>query len=254
MHFFKKSRMAEHYEFWPFTNFRIILEEESADDLFKAASRADIFIYQPTPAVRYCELSTEEMLSSVVPAGALKLSFAYAFNHGFYPLVLHGLWRTGKAVLNLALRDPVALLAAYDNGSLSFDCPGRFIDCLAEQRRREETMDVKMADFSLSTYRSQQLFICENHPASAYFAELARRFLLRIEPAWAENFSFEGPNDVNLPTGGGMLVSPQAVQELGLSYTPEDGAVAFYRGKLEQLVEWAKEEQKRQTTITATNL
>lgn len=239
--FLKKSKLAEHYEFRHYDNFRIILKEQSADDLFKDAAKADIFVYQPTPAIQYCELSTERMLSELVPSSALKLSFSYAFNHGFYPLVLHGQWQTSKAVLDLALLDPDGLLPAYDAGKLNFDCAGRFFDCLAEQRRREETMDVKMWDFILSEYRRQQLFLCENHPASAYFSELARRFLMRIEPSWSESIPFEGPNDASLP--GGLLVSPQVVGELGLGYAPEPGAHEFFRGKIQELSAWAREEK-----------
>lgn len=237
--FLQKSKMVEHYEFRHYDNFRIILREQSADDMMKDAAKCDLFIYQPTPAIQYCELSTEQMLADVVPAGAQRLSYGYGFNHGFYPIVLHGQWQTSRQVLDLAARDPAALLTAYDAGQLHFNCAGRFLDCLVEQRRREESMDVVMWDFILSEYRHVQLFIGENHPASAYFAELARRFLLKIEPAWAESLPYATANDINLPCG--LLVAPQAVCELGLFYEPEAGAQAFFRGKLEELAAGLKQ-------------
>jgi hypothetical protein len=151
-------------------------------------------------------------------------------------------------MLKLAVHDPDALLPAYDAGKLNFDCVGRFLDCLVEQRRREEGIDIKMWDFILSEYRHSQLFICENHPASAYFSELARRFLRAIEPAWEESISFLTPNDACLPGGclpGGPLIAPQAACELGLFYEPEAGAYDFFLGKIKELAAWGRQEKAK---------
>lgn len=232
--FLKKSRMRDGWVFKHFNNFQILLGEQTPEDLMDAVSHADIFVYQETPALKYGMLSTEEMCVSTVPKDCRKISFGTGFNDGVFPCLHHGSWRTSKEVIALAKSDPTALLAAYDANTLNFDCARRFIACLDEQRRREETVDIRMADFVLSEYRNAQLFICENHPASAYFSELARRFLKHVEPAWEESIPYDTPNDANLPCG--LLVAPQVVCELGLNYGPEPRAVEFFRGKIEELI------------------
>lgn len=239
LHFLKQSKLAGHCEFKHYNNFQIILREQSAADLFEDSAQADIFVFQPTPAIQYCELSTEQMIESVVPNGALKISVGYGFNHGLFPIVHHGQWQTGRQVLQLAKDDPATLRIAYDHGTLKFDCALRFIACLNEQARREKAIDIKMSDFILAEFQKQKLFICENHPASAYLAELARRVLrfieiemgLRLEP---ETVTHTGDNDANLPCG--MLVSPYAVSELDLQYPAEQGAHKYFGEFIERLI------------------
>ena len=234
VYFLRKSVMADYYEFVHYDNFRIILGEQSPADLNKDAARCQVFIYQPTPALKYGSLSTEEMCTNVVPLDAFKVSFAYGFNHGFYPLVHHGSWRTSRQVLNLVKACPQELLEAYDQDRLEFDCFNRMIECLNEQRERETAMDVKMADWVLENFKRQQLFICENHPASAYFAELAGRVLKHLEPAWQQELPFASENDAGLPCG--MLVAPQVTKELELDYPAQPGAKAYFRKKLQELI------------------
>lgn len=177
VHFLRKSPLAESFEFSHYNNYAIILKEQSAEDMLHEASHADVFLYQPTPAIQYCELSTEVIVEEVVPRDSLKLSFGYGFNHGFFPLVHHGQWQAGEEIKRLAREVPAELLSRYDDGVLNFDCQQRFISCLAEQRRREEKDkdDIPMADWILENYRRQQSFLCENHPASAYLARVAHR-------------------------------------------------------------------------------
>lgn len=238
IHFLKQSRLAERYEFSHYNNYQIILREQSPEALLRDAARADIFIYQETPAIKYFDRSTEQMISNVVPKDALKLSFGYGFNHGFFPICHHGQWQTGRQVLKLAKEDPFTLLAGYDYGTLHFDCALRFVACLAEQMLREKTCDVKMADFILSHFRKEQLFICENHPASAYFSQLASRFLRAIDPVLDEPLPYATTNDANLPCG--MLVHQAVVNELALEYQAEAGAHKYFGEFLNRFVNETK--------------
>lgn len=237
-HFLRQTKLAEHYEFKSYTNFRIILKEESAEELMRDVAKADIFVHQPTSAIQHCELSSEDMIARVIPKGCLPVSFAYAFNHGFFPIVHHGQWQTGRQVLDLAASCPEALWRMYEQETISFDCALRFISCLREQMNREKAMSVKMGDFILNTFQKEQLFICENHPASAYFAEEARRILRYIEmetgTSYASEIAYSGFNEAKMP--GGMLVSPAAVKELALEYPAEQGAHKYFGEFVERLI------------------
>lgn len=241
VHFLKQSPLAESFEFKHYNNYALILKEQSAEDLFADSRRADVFFYQPTPAIQYCDRSTEDIIANLVPSSALKLSFGYGFNHGFFPLVHHGQWQAGDEIKQLAKEAPVELLSRYDEGALNFDCQQRFISCLAEQRRREEKDkdDIQMADWILEFYKRGQLFLCENHPASAYLAAVAQRV------AWAISkelipMSYDTPNDAHLPCG--LLIHPAVVRELSLEYPAEEGAVQFFRDYLVRLIADSEEQ------------
>lgn len=235
IHFLRKSPLAETFEFRHYNNYQLILKEQSSVDLFRDAACADVFFHQPTPAIQYCELSTEDMIDQVVPKAALKLSFGYGFNHGFFPLVHHGQWQTGEEVRRLAREVPAELLSRYDHDDLSFACQERFLACLSEQRRREERDhdDILMCDWIAANYRKHQLFLCENHPASAYLAEVASKVSWAITGQRLE-MPFTTNNDANLPCG--LLVHPAVVRELRLGYSAEPGAVKFFRDYLVRLI------------------
>src|SRR5687767_15030851 len=95
VHFLKKTPMAEHYDFEVYANYRLILGEQSPRQMFNHAAQCDLFLYQPTGEI-YGILGTEELIHSVVPKSAQKISMAYNFNTGFFPIVLHGKWWTGE--------------------------------------------------------------------------------------------------------------------------------------------------------------
>lgn len=241
VHFLRKSPLAESFEFSHYNNYAIILKEQSAEDMLKEASRADVFLYQPTPAIQYCELSTEVIVEEVVPRDSLKLSFGYGFNHGFFPLVHHGQWQAGEEIKRLARETSAELLSRYDEEALNFDCQQRFAACLAEQRRREEKDkdDIPMAGWIEANHRQVQLFLCENHPASAYLSEVAKQVAFRIA-GYPVEMPFAFNNDANLPCG--LLVHPAVVRELSLEYPAEEGAVQFFRDYLLRLIAYSKEQ------------
>ena len=242
VHFLRKTAVAADYEFKHYNNYQIILGEQSPDDLAKDVLKADVFFYQTTPALKYGMLSTEEMCN-VVPERCLKIAFGYGVNFGLFPLVHHGQWQTGDVVKRQAKECPSQLMSLYDQGLVHFDHLVRFEACVAEMRAREERERVAggyhhyvpMADHIAARYRHERLFISENHPASAYFAELARRVagVVLGQPDHPP-IPYTDYNEANLPCG--ILVHRSTVKELDLQYGPDDGADAFYRGYLTRLI------------------
>jgi hypothetical protein len=245
VHFLKRTTMGSVYEFKHYNNYQIILGEQTPEDLMKDSANADVFLYQTTPSIKYGTLSTEEMCRSVVPKSCLKVAFGYGYNHGFFPLVNHGnQWKTSLEVMVMAERNPEELLVRYDLGHISFGCLERFHNCLTEQQRREvvekQSADeagaffIPMSQHILAIYKSRQLFICENHPASEYFSALSRRVFETVNGNDPGPLEYSSNNESNLPCG--MLVSPFVVRELGLDYDPEPLAHEYFKGHLKQLI------------------
>jgi hypothetical protein len=235
LHFLKQSDLAQEYDFQIFHNWQIILGEQDPKDLHVAATHADVFIYQPHEA-QHGAKSTEEIKSGLLPAHCKTLSFAYQYNHGFFPIIKHpGGWHTGKAVIERA-KHGINLMASYKARVINFDCVGRFAACLAEQARREEHVDLKFVPFILDAYRYTRLFLTENHPTSFFFQYMAMMVYKALRPA-AEtlpNFSYKTENDVNLPCG--VPHHPIATRELGLEYEESSPDLSEYDKWMEELI------------------
>lgn len=215
VHFLKKTKMAEHYEFCVYHNYQLILREQSPEAFMRDAAKADLFVFQPTGEI-YGILGTDVLCADVVPKDALKLSCAYCFNTGFFPIVKHGRWWTGKSILREAQLGSTTLVQAFDRDTLFYDCAERFEDNLTEQMRREETCDIKLGEWIRQNYQTEHLFLLCNHPASALLVELARRILRAVNPAWDHEIPYYHTNEVQLP--GHHAVHYATIRELKLFY------------------------------------
>lgn len=199
-------------------NWQILMGETSEVDLMRDAADCDVFIYQPTDALKHGMLSTEEMVAQTVPRHARFISFAYQFNTGFFPIVKHGKWWTGDMVMNMA-RNGYGLATPFDNDGLIYDCARRFAENLAEQEDREKNCTVKMVPWILENYQSKHLFLLCNHPASELFVGLAGKILFELGPEMCGRMTYNTPNDANLP--GYHAVHKAVKRELGLMYEPD---------------------------------
>jgi hypothetical protein len=256
LHFLKKTPLAagNHFSIW--YNFRLILLEQDRNACFQALAAADLVIYQPTTALDcrdgFQVPDSNTLFDQCLRHGTPRISFSYQFNHGFFPILkvapsFDG-WITGEDVKqrvrragtwdDLSSEKPIFRDSGGQGHYCSFDCARRFIECLAEQSRREQTCDVQMVDWILANYQTQRLFLTQNHPASALFAELARRIYAHAVCMKGlyhnmPEIPFFGVNDAGLP--GEMPVHPAVVRELGLKY----GAIGdqrVFRTLLEQFV------------------
>lgn len=261
-HFLAKTRMGGDYEFQTFHNWRLMLnEEETAKELLHFAKESDVFIYQPCRGFE-CKDGTKVPATDAMNVTGKKISTAYLFNHGFFPMVKVGDgwdgWITSEQVKSKmrALhknKDEYAgrfiimeylgsgLQESSAHRDLNFDCARRFIECLAEQARREEETDIKMVPFILQNYRKRRLFLTYNHPTTALFLNLAFEVMDRIYPGWKAgsdpicgDTAVWGENEANM--NGVMPIHPAVVRELGLEYQPTDHSIEYYRDLLEQMM------------------
>lgn len=198
-------------------NWQILMGETSAEDLMRDAKACDAFIYQPTSALKHGMLSTDEMVADVVPESAVKLSFPYVFNTGFFPIVKHGRWWTGKQVFEAANRGD-DIVAMYDTNQLKYDCAERMEENFSEQEQREKCCDLKFVPWMRENYRRKHLFLLCNHPGSDMLIEMARR-VYEILTQCEMRVVCNGPNDAGLP--GYHAVHPAVVSELGLEFAPD---------------------------------
>lgn len=246
VHFLRKTSLAKDCRFVVYHNWQLIMGEQRPENLIQDAMDCDAFVYQPTPSVKHGVLSTEDMIEKVVPSKALKISFAYWYNHGFFPIIKHPAgWITGRAVETLARPWTTCdhtrsayrnqFFQAYNSGGMHFDCARRFAECLAEQSRREQSCDVKLVPFILERFQEERLFLVENHPASPLLREGARQIadlLTSWSPPELMPSAHYPENDAAIP-GGCYPIHPAAVDELGLKY----GAGSdydWYRAVLEE--------------------
>lgn len=257
LHFLRKTPLASEFDFKVWHNWRLVLlEEEFTPEFLQSVSESSVFIYQPTGEFLNVKgemiPSTDFILANHVRPDAIKISLPYVWNSGFFPILkaapsFEG-WLTGREVKSLCRCDPATLLENYDFGDaclLNFDCALRFAECLAEQSRREQTCDIKMADFILANFQTQRLFLTQNHPSSVLFVELTKRIIWRLimsgvemrDGTWnikcSPDISWTDINEANLP--GALPVHPAVVSELRLKYAA-DADYSYYRKLLEEFI------------------
>lgn len=251
IHFLRKTPLADECDFIRQNNWQLIMGEQDIDEFFAILQRADVVVYQPTTEHKctngFLMPDTETLLKKYAP-NCHRISFVYQYNDGFFPLIKHGVWKTSPdliAKMVATRRNPIlqdAIYQQYNAGLLTFDCARRFAECLAEQAHREEmeNADIQTASFILQRFQREQLFISENHPASALYEELAYqigeelRFRFSVPPTIPSlTFQYEGANECNMP--GEMPVHEAVVKELGLRYPATEKAHEYYRTKLDEL-------------------
>lgn len=247
-HFLRKTQFAEHYVIEVWHNFQLILAEQEADAMLSNLKEADVFIYQPTVEFKSKSgqriPSTDEILDAHIPFDCVRASFAYNFNHGFFPAVKHGDWKSGRKVAEIAdcyLSHPPfhvkdRMFRELNAGTLTFDCALRFLTCLIEQQRRERGVSLPMAGWISDNFQKERLFNTENHPSPALYIALAKAFLQGFDHGrfYTEDLAYGGepfyPNETVYP------VSPQAVRELNLLYGPDPDGHDWVRARLEELM------------------
>lgn len=244
LHFLKKTPLANEFDFQQWNNWQLILGEQNGSAFLDALRAADVLLYQPTGEFLCTDGSTmpssDKLVAAHVQPECVRISFAYQYNHGFFPILkvapsFDG-WVTGQHVKNAsrqAFFTQKEMLRNFDADVFRFDCALRFAECLAEQSRREQSCDIRMVDFILANFQTQRLFLTQNHPSSALFVELARRIYWKLTNAPAPVLLWTDINEANLP--GALGVHPAVVRELNLKYGPE-GDTAYYRTLLEKMI------------------
>jgi len=227
--------MGFDYQITIYRNYQIILGEQSMADLERDAKQCDLFIYQPTND-KHGDSSSENMLTKI-PVHAETISFAYVYNHAYFPLTEHGSKRIGAEFINegywvMPLNE---LLSHYDNGTMNFALWPRFLHCLAEQARREEHTDLKLTKWMFE-HRNERILLNVNHPTSSMFVELSAQLMWALEipvkPFKADHLE----NLTGLPCT--LPHSEYVSKEFGIQRQTDHDAHNYYRGLLKG--EWLK--------------
>lgn len=266
-HFLGKTALAEEYQISVWHNWQVLMKEQSLAGLEWDLAQAEIVVYQPCTGYKCTDgvsVPGSAQLLDHYCKEKLQISFSYIFNHGFFPIlkVAPGRdgWITSESVKARAWAPSSTfaidgdIFRSYNAGGLRYDCARRFLECLAEQNSREQKCDIRMTDFILANYRTQRLFLTQNHLTSAMFVEIARQVIAKmIEPLdlWElveprnppeKESSIESrikpipwtdENEVN--QNGTLPIHPAVVAELGLQYPPSENW-DWYRSQLELMV------------------
>ena len=212
------------------------MKEQDGAAMIKELPTADIFLYQPAGKMDPVP-STDDIVKFHLSERCSCVSFPYLYNHGFFPfLEAEGSFSAQlKYLLSTKVRN---VFLEYNGGIINFECGRRFIECLAEQSKREQLMDVKMTDWILANYRKQKLFLSENHPTSATYVEITRRILVQLEIFEPKGMTWTDVNEVGM--NGVMPLHDAVVKELGLEYQADPEAHNYYRYSLEKIINLPK--------------
>lgn len=256
-HFLKKTPISDDYDLVQVNNWQVILGEQPRSLLYDSIKKAEVLLYQPTGEFLCTDgqkiPSSDELISDLLSKEAMRISYSYQYSTGFFPIlkVANGFdgFVTGECVKELLRRRPPDWpvgnedypLRRYDVDDLCYDCALRFAECLAEQSRREAECTIGMTDFILANFQKQRLFLTQNHPTSALYAELARRIAWHIDPTDGDldqvpAIPIVSENEAGM--NGTLPVHPAVVRELGLKY-PADADCSVYRTMLEQMIKEA---------------
>jgi hypothetical protein len=221
-------------------NYIAMREGESAIPAIRqAAGEADILIYQPLDAEHgffSTEPSVADSARNCVRPECTAISFPYIFNNGLWPC-----FEEGTRVHNASgLTDLFELGTSLDEvqemysaGKLHFRIKERTAQSLQILRDREQSLDVKVADFVEAHLWSHEIFLTQNHPSSLALIEAVRqmcRLLFGVLHREPDLSAYKiGPNFTNLP--GYYPIDRYCIEEGGVTYVeaPEEGADLFYR-------------------------
>jgi hypothetical protein len=242
-HFLRKASFP--YEISTYLNYQFILGESNPEDLKRDAAKCHLFIYQPTKEEKHGPLSSEYYVESVIPKSAETVSFCYAFNHGFFPLIGYGDSTMGASDMHPDhWRMPKEeLLSCYDGGAVDFALWPRMLACAAEQAKREQDCDIQLSKWIVE-HRHLRTFLNYNHPSSILFAEMARRVAAFVLGKEQEPIPVHEINEAKLPCD--LPVSAYVEREFGWQTHHDPFAHEHYRQLLAQA--WEKNQPTHENT------
>ena len=200
------------------------LVDRRADD-FTPAQKAllgacALVVYQPIGAKHGRFATTAARAWALLPQKTKRVGFAYLYDECCFPLYLTRgeVCARGAAAVRAAVarraqargetlveaaRAVRGLLArgAADGDDL-FDVQSRTADSLANLRRREVALDVRVADvIAKGGHPSSPLFLTQNHPATALLVACADRVLRVLGFSALPRGAYEdaGPNEAGIP-------------------------------------------------------
>ena len=200
------------------------LVDRRADD-FTPAQKAllgacALVVYQPIGAKHGRFATTENGAWALLPQKTKRVGFAYLYDECCFPLYMtrgevcaRGAAAVRAAVARRARAHDETLVEAARavraslargaaDGDDLFDLQSRTADSLANLRRREVALDVRVADvIAKGGHPSSPLFLTQNHPATALLVACADRALRVLGFSALPRGAYEdaGPNEAGIP-------------------------------------------------------
>jgi len=180
----------------------------------------EVFIYQPI-AARHGRFATVKTgVWARLPPAARRVGFAYLYDECCFPLymargavcargaaaVRAGAARrahaTGATFVEATRAVREELARGVIDGDDLFDLRARTADSLADLRRREASLDVRVADVvAKGGSPAAPLFLTQNHPATALLVACADRVLqvLGFDALAPAMYEYAGTNEAGIP-------------------------------------------------------
>ena len=179
-----------------------------------------LVVYQPIGAKHGRFATTESGAWALLPQKAKRVGFAYLYDECCFPLymtrgevcargaaavraaVARRARARGETLVEAARAVRASLARGAADGDDLFDVQSRTADSLANLRRREATLDVRVADvIAKGGHPSSPLFLTQNHPATALLVACADRVLRVLGFSALPRGAYEdaGPNEAGIP-------------------------------------------------------
>jgi len=249
-------RILEHttfgskYEVEQFANWQMI-ENKEAPPIQSLAS-ADVVIYQPLSDVHGCYTTNPENpnnMLSVCKPGATLISMPRIHNNALWPVYAKRYARDeyygGEYINANRTLSRNQILRLYDIGRLDFNFIDRYNRNMNMSAQREQTTDIKVANFVHANIRSRQVFLTHDHPTSCVFVHCVDQMLDRLRVSYKnsvdtlpDNLADLEESTYHLPTGR----YPQSSYAMSAFNMTWSGNVddAFYRQRLIDHLDYLK--------------
>ena len=179
-----------------------------------------LVVYQPIGAKHGRFATTETGAWALLPKKTKRVGFAYLYDECCFPLYMTrgAVCARGAAAVRAAVarraraHDETLVEAARAvraslargaaDGDDLFDVQSRTADSLANLRRREAPLQIRVADvIAKGGHPSSPLFLTQNHPATALLVACADRVLrvLGFSALPREAYEDAGPNEAGIP-------------------------------------------------------
>lgn len=231
-------KMGFPYQIDIIENYRVFPGEPNEKKLHEAVRVCDLLIVNLTRAAKWLNVSGEYLVSDVVPKSAQVIRVPYVYNHGQHPLCRRdSVMDPRKEYFGedeirdyLKARTISEIFHRYRVGAINFHLSSRFMNCLEEQRRREEQCDVKLAEF-MWAHRDERLMLTFNHPTSLVLLEAANQ-IMRLTGNTPVPYAIKDENEVGLPNSEPL--SRYVIEHFHMKRTEEAGAGPTYMKRLQE--------------------
>uniref|UniRef100_A0A6C0I2A8 Polysaccharide biosynthesis enzyme WcbI domain-containing protein n=1 Tax=viral metagenome TaxID=1070528 RepID=A0A6C0I2A8_9ZZZZ len=178
--FYDTYSVEHHYANWE------LLKGDKMAIPIHQLQNADLVIFQPLSDVHGCystNKDNEESFLNLLNDTCKTVSFPRIHNNAVFP-IFHKNRSTPNELYgkyNNSVSSLEELYYLYDHNLLDFDFTNRVAQNYAVSKEKEETCDVKIADYVFSNLHKEKLFLTHDHPANPIMNEVAKQMCDHLE-------------------------------------------------------------------------